>query len=294
MKYQELTKQEEAVIENKGTEKPFSGEYVNNQKKGVYICRKCLTPLYHSKSKFISDCGWPSFDQEIDNNVKKLPDKDGVRTEITCNTCKAHLGHVFEGEGFTPKNTRHCVNSISLKFIPYESKEKEHIAILGGGCFWCLQPIFEALKGVKSVIVGYAGGQSLKPTYHDLNGHAETIQITYDPKIITYYQLLKIFFAFHNPTTVNRQGNDVGTQYRSIILYSTLKQKETAEKIIEKLEKDKVYSKIVTLIEPLVAFYKAEDYHQNYFKKNPNNQYCGLHINPKLEKLKNEYKKLLK
>ncbi len=290
----QLTAKEQAVIEKKGTERPFSGEYVKTKDQGVYVCKRCLTPLYYSQSKFESDCGWPSFDQSIDNNVKRQPDRDGSRTEIMCNACGAHLGHVFEGEGYTSKNTRHCVNSISLKFIPADSKSQAQTAVLGGGCFWCLQPIFQALKGVKKVTVGYGGGESLNPSYDEIDGHAETLEIIFKPENISYNQLLKVFFAFHDPSTLNRQGNDVGTQYRSIILYTTLKQKDLAEKMIEKLKQAEIYKRITTLVQPLLKFYPAEEYHQDYFKKNPNNQYCSLHINPKLEKLHKEYQKLLK
>ncbi len=122
MKLNTLTPEEERVIVHKGTETPFTGEYDTNFREGIYVCRRCETPLYTSDAKFHSGCGWPSFDQEIEGRVKRTPDPDGQRVEITCTTCGAHLGHVFTGEGFTDKNTRHCVNSISLKFIPKESR----------------------------------------------------------------------------------------------------------------------------------------------------------------------------
>ena len=169
-------------------------------------------------------------------------------------------------------------------------------AILGGGCFWCTEAIFEDLKGVISVIPGYAGGDMNNPTYKDIcnggTGHAEVIKIAFDPCQITYKTLLEVFFATHDPTTLNRQGNDTGTQYRSIILYTAPEQKDGAERFIAELDKEG--EKVVTELKPFEAFYEAEKYHHNYYQKNPEKTYCQIVINPKLEKVQEEFDKLLK
>lgn len=168
------------------------------------------------------------------------------------------------------------------------------IATLAGGCFWCTEAIFKRLKGVKSVISGYSGGTVDNPTYDEVcsgtTGHAETIQIGFDPKIISFEKLLEIFFALHDPTTLNRQGNDVGTQYRSTIFYHTDAQKQTAQKVKEKIEKSGMYDPIVTEIVHFKNFYKAENYHQNYFDSNRSQPYCQLVIDPKIKKLMEEFK----
>lgn len=285
-----LTPEEEKIIIGKGTEPPGSGEYDKFFEDGIYVCRRCNTPLYISDSKFDSHCGWPSFDAEIKGRVKHLPDADGRRTEITCATCGAHLGHVFTGEGLTPKDTRHCVNSLSLKFIPRTQIKKLETAVLGGGCFWCLDASFRQVEGVFSVVSGYAGGQTDEPTYEKIcggaTGHAEVVQIEYDPIKLSYRELLKIFFSLHDPTTLNRQGRDIGEQYRSVILYADESQRLIAEDYLNELAESKIYGKpIVTEIEPLKKFYPAEDYHQDYYAKHPDNAYCQLVIRPKLEKL---------
>lgn len=294
-KLNQLTPEEERVIAGKGTEAPFSGEYDANKRPGAYFCRRCGARLYESKDKFDSGCGWPSFDDEIKGAVKRQPDADGQRTEITCANCNAHLGHVFEGEKLTPKDTRHCVNSLSMKFIPEDfAPDEENYAVFGGGCFWCGDAEFSRVKGVKEVTAGYAGGESLSPTYENIDGHAETIKIVFDPAVVSYRQLLKIFFATHNPTTPNRQGNDIGEQYRSIILYATLAQKAQAEELIARLSADRVFdAPIVTQVEPLFAFHPAEDYHQDYYAKNPDQAYCQAVINPKLSKLREEFGELV-
>lgn len=172
-------------------------------------------------------------------------------------------------------------------------------ATFGGGCFWCTEAVFLKVKGVHSVVSGYSGGKTSNPTYREVTsgstGHAEVIQIKFDPDEVSYLQLLEIFFKTHDPTTLNRQGADVGTQYRSVIFYHNPQQKEMAEKVKETLDREKIWNNpIVTEITELKAFYKAEDYHQNYFENNPNQAYCQFVIVPKLDKLEKLFKEQLK
>ena len=290
MKLNKLTKKEEDVIVNKGTEAPFSGEYNDHFQPGIYLCRRCNAPLYRSTDKFKSSCGWPSFDDEIEGAVKRIPDPDGIRTEIQCSRCGGHLGHVFKGEHQTEKNIRHCVNSLSLQFIP--QKETDSIT-LGGGCFWCIEAVFKLIPGVISATSGYAGGTTDNPTYKQVcteeTGHAEVVRIEYNPKELSLEKILEVFFSAHDPTTLNRQGNDMGTQYRSIILYHSEKQKEASEKFIEKIQPE-YKNPIVTEVKKLGKFYPAEDYHKNYFENNPTQPYCQIVIAPKIEKIKKKFK----
>lgn len=255
-----LTPEETRVIVNKGTEAPFSGEYWDKHEAGTYYCRRCNAPLYHSADKFDSQCGWPSFDVEIPGAVRRVPDADGQRTEIVCAQCDAHLGHVFLGEGFTKKNTRHCVNSISMLFVP-EAK-----AIFAGGCFWGVEDAFEKVDGVKSVISGYTGGTVANPRYEDvstgLTGHAEAVEIRYDPTKVSYESLARLFFEVHDPTQKDRQGPDVGSQYRSAIFTTDAEQKAVVEKLVAQLQAKGW--KVVTQVEPATTFYPAEDYHQDF------------------------------
>ena len=280
MSYNELTPEEKAVIIDKGTEKPFTGLYYDNWKKGVYVCKRCNAPLYNSTDKFESHCGWPSFDDEIPGAIKRQQDADGFRTEILCANCGAHLGHVFEGEGFTDKNVRHCVNSISMKFIPEEEEkaifEKAYFA---GGCFWGVEYYFQDADGVISTTVGYMGGDKEDPTYQQVSshatGHAEAIEVVYDPSKTTYEKMAKLFFEIHDPTQLNRQGPDIGNQYRSAVFYVDDMQKQVAEKLIGIL-KDKGY-KVVTQVVKAGPFYPAEDYHQDYYEKKHGTPYCHVY-----------------
>ncbi len=171
------------------------------------------------------------------------------------------------------------------------------IAVFGGGCFWCIEAVFEQLKGVVAVMPGYAGGQTLNPTYDAVcsgeTGHAEVLRIEYDPAIISYKDLLTVFFAAHNPTTLNRQGNDIGTQYRSIILYTTEEQKSEALSFIKALNEGDLKNTVVTEVVPLETFYEAEAYHHHYFLTHPEQAYCQFVINPKLEKVRERFSQLM-
>ncbi len=178
------------------------------------------------------------------------------------------------------------------------AKQNLSYATFGGGCFWCLEAIFSRIKGVHNATSGYAGGDVPNPTYEQVTtgttGHAEVVQIAFDPDRISYLQLLEVFFRVHDPTTLNRQGADVGTQYRSVVFYHDEMQKSTAEKVKQGLNKEGIWDNpIVTEITPLGTFYQAEDYHQNFFEKNPQQAYCQMVILPKVEKFKNMFNELL-
>jgi peptide-methionine (S)-S-oxide reductase len=189
--------------------------------------------------------------------------------------------------------------AITKEPIPMNVEKGMEVATLAGGCFWCTEAIFLELKGVSKVVSGYIGGTTTNPTYKDIctgtTGHAEAIQITFDPKIVSFGELLEIFFATHDPTTLNRQGNDVGTQYRSEVFYYSDAQKKLTEDYIALMTKEKTFSNpIVTRISPASVFYEAEDYHQNYYNGNKTQSYCSYVITPKVEKLRKNYKEKLK
>lgn len=276
--YKKLTPEEERVIIHKGTERPFTGKYDKHFEEGVYTCKRCGAKLYESSSKFNSGCGWPAFDDEIPGAVKRLPDRDGIRTEIICANCGGHLGHVFIGEHLTAKNVRHCVNSISLDFIPAE-KIKTERAIFASGCFWGTEYHLKRAPGVISTTVGYTGGHVPNPTYKqvctDRTGHAEAVEVIYDPEKTTYEKLARLFFETHDFTQLNRQGPDIGKQYRSAIFYLSEEQKKVALSLIETL-REKSFN-VKTEVTEATKFWPAELYHQDYYQKTGKMPYCHVY-----------------
>lgn len=277
--YRELTPEEEAVIVHKGTERPLTGDYNQHFEKGTYHCKRCDAPLYRSSDKFASSCGWPSFDDEIEGAIRREADADGMRTEILCANCDAHLGHVFAGEMLTDKNIRHCVNSISLVFVPDEETANTTFAYFAAGCFWGVEHLFQTKEGVVSAVSGYMGGSTEDPTYEDVcsgtTGHLETVQVEYDPERVTYEELARYFFEIHDPTQAGGQGPDVGGQYLSAVFYGSEEEKDTVERLIGIL-RDKGYD-VVTQVRPAMTFWMAEDYHQDYYERKGHQPYCRAH-----------------
>ncbi len=277
MEYNKLTPEEKRVIIDKGTEMPFSGKYVDYHEDGTYTCKRCGAVLFKSKDKFDSNCGWPSFDDAIPGAIKKVPDPDGIRTEIECAKCGAHLGHVFYGEGLTPKDTRYCVNSISMNFMPVKDDPLD-TGYFAGGCFWGVEYEYQQLKGVKSVRVGYMGGHTANPTYEEVcsgkTGHYETAEVVFNPEEVSYEDVAKYFFEIHDPTQADGQGPDIGEQYHSVLFFKNDEQKKIAEKLIDIL-KNKGF-KVVTKVIKEGKFWEAEAYHQDYYEKTGKQPYCHV------------------
>lgn len=293
-----LTEEQYYVTRKKGTERPFSSDMCHSFESGTYACVCCKTPLFDSTQKFDSGTGWPSFTQPLKTNAvayHKDHSHGMYRIEALCNTCGAHLGHVFQ-DGPKPGGLRYCMNAVSLEKIKATTPVYETV-VFGGGCFWCTEAIFQHLKGVIKVVSGYSGGHIKNPTYKEvtsgLTGHAEVVEVTYDPTYISFEDLIKIHLTSHDPTTLNRQGADAGTQYRSVIFFRNEKEKNIIQNVIKEVQP---YFKdtIVTQVAPFEYFYPAEDYHQNYHELNKNkNPYCSVVIEPKLKKFREMYSKKL-
>ena len=292
-----------AVAREADTERAFTGTMWNSETKGTYYCAACGLKLFKSNQKFTSSCGWPSFFEQENKESVVFKDDNSFgmrRTEALCGRCNSHLGHLFD-DGPEPTGKRYCMNAISLDFVPDATETKGNLAtiVLGGGCYWCVEAVYEKLEGVDKVVSGFAGGTVENPSYEEVctgrTGAAEVVEITYDKTKTNLDEIFEVFFTVHDPTTLNRQGGDVGTQYRSVIFYATEEQKKAAESIIAELNSAKVYSsKIVTTLEPFKAFYKAKDYHQNYYENNKNQTYCQMVIQPKIEKFEKVFKDRLK
>jgi peptide methionine sulfoxide reductase msrA/msrB len=282
----QLTPEQYRVTRGKGTEPAFSSEMCGLFEPGLYACVCCGTQLFHADEKFESGSGWPSFTQPISENAiaYHIDNSHGMqRVETVCAICDAHLGHVFP-DGPAPSGLRYCINTLALSKLPKSHAE----ATFGGGCFWCTEAIFQQLAGVSKVESGYSGGDTRDPDYQAVcegqTGHAEVVQITFDPSVISYADLVRIHLSTHNPTTLNRQGADKGTQYRSIILTHNSEQEATARRVIEEMSPD-FDDTIVTEVKPFETFYRAENDHQDYYLNHPGRPYCAAVISPKLRHL---------
>jgi len=299
-----LSSEQFDVTQKCGTEPPFHNAYWNNHKPGIYVDVVSGKPLFSSLDKFDSGTGWPSFTRPVNATdiVEKKDSEFGmVRTEVRSKAADSHLGHVFDDGPADKGGLRYCINSASLKFIPVEemaqagygqylepfvkmglAKAPVHeTAILAGGCFWGMEEIIRKIPGVTKTTVGYTGGSTANPTYEEVStgatGHAESIEVEFDSTRLSYESLLDYFYRMHDPTTLNRQHNDVGTQYRSAIFYTSESQKQTAERVKTRWAKSGKFNRpITTEITAAGKFYPAEDYHQKYLVKHPGGYTCHV------------------
>ncbi|MCH9755856.1 MAG: bifunctional methionine sulfoxide reductase B/A protein [Gammaproteobacteria bacterium] len=271
-----LTPDAHRVICEQATERPHSGTYNDVLCDGTYLCRRCGLALFRANSQFDAGCGWPSFDVMIAGAVKEKPDADGIRIEIICARCTAHLGHVFRGEYHTANNQRYCVNALALDFILDDTVMDTEEVIVAGGCFWGVEHYLKQLPGVLKTEVGYIGGNTDMPTYDQIcqgnTGHYEAVRVLFDNSKIDAGVVLKDFFEIHDPTQTNGQGSDRGHQYQSAIFYHDAAQAKTAHALI--IELLRLGYKVVTKVLEANIFWPAEMYHQDYYAKQSKMPYC--------------------
>ncbi len=290
-----LTPEQYRVTRQSGTERAHSSDMCSKFEPGIYACVCCKTKLFDANEKFESGTGWPSFTRPLAPNVINYIKDTAygmLRVETTCSTCDAHLGHVFP-DGPEPSGLRYCMNAAALEKVA----ESDHKVVFGGGCFWCTEAMISELNGVLDVKSGYSGGQIANPTYREVcsgrTGHAEVVEVTYNPEEISFKELVEMHLLTHDPTTLNRQGGDSGTQYRSIVFYQNEEEKKSIESVLSEM-KEAFPDEIVTEIKPLEAFYEAEVGHQEYYANNSDAAYCQAVISPKLKKLRDKFQSKLK
>lgn len=310
-----LTPEQYQIARRSGTERQFSHPSCQRFEPGIYRCLCCQTPLFDSRQKFDSGTGWPSFTQPIKlNAISYHADHSHgmVRVEVKCNACDAHLGHVFP-DGPVPTGLRYCINGVAMEKVKEDAAEPVSESVIasaavkppvtqltqvtfGGGCFWCTEALFQRVRGVQRVESGYCGGSIPNPSYEavcsESTGHAEVIQVTYDPTIVSFQNLITIHLCTHDPTTVNRQGADYGTQYRSVIFYSSPEERATAQQVIDAVSQA-IGKQVATQLEPFEVFYPAEAGHQDYYNRNRQKGYCAAVIEPKLDHLRRAFANML-
>lgn len=291
----ELTPMQYRVTQENGTEPPFQNEYWNEHREGLYVDVVSGEPLFSSRDKFDSGCGWPSFTRPLDGTAtveKKDLSHGMVRTEVRSPGADSHLGHVFDDGPADRGGLRYCINSASLRFIPVERMESEgyghllslfgkskhpgmELATLAGGCFWGMEDLLRKQPGVVKTEVGYTGGRLPHATYPNHEGHAEAVEIWFDPAKTSYEALLRFFFRMHDPTTLNRQGNDLGSSYRSAIFTHSEAQRQIAQRVKAEVDASGKWKQpLVTEIVPAGAWWRAEENHQDYLEKNPGGYTC--------------------